>query len=212
MPYRYERALVLVSAAVTLVSCAALGPPPAPGSRPPPAVSNSRLHQTVPQEAAAPLPAPEPPPSTPAPIPEPQPEISAAPAAAAALIRDAAAFGELPPVQQQDRLKAAAAAYRRQGSPDALLRLALYSALVGPQETADDGVRADLAAYIERARSGREEDAQLLPLARYTAGLLDQRDELVAAKAALQRKLDELKAIEERLDKHDQPEGIRIAP
>lgn len=93
--------------------------------------------------------------------------------------------------------------YVKERTPQNLIRYGLVSAVAGSDRPAAvNRARSDLRAYVE-SRSAGVNDDDLVPLASLVLRILDDREqltsELVAQNDILQKKIDELKAIEQQL-------------
>ena len=96
------------------------------------------------------------------------------------------------------------ATYLQDRAPRNLVRYALLTVATGTDHPASvSRVRTDLRGYLEPGGDGAAADNGLVPLAALLLRVLDDREQLTAQYVAqtdqLQKKLDELKAIEQQL-------------
>lgn len=121
------------------------------------------------------------------------------------LLRYAEEYAGLPPEMQRQRIGEAELRNNLEPSPLALVRYGLLMALAKPERQAGAGAVADLREFIGQ-REFSETDRDLVPLAQVLAHVLDEREHLMAQNAELQRKLNQLKAIEQKLGGRDEAE------
>jgi hypothetical protein len=125
------------------------------------------------------------------------------------LLRFAQGTLALPKEAQRRVLAQTEDVYAQDRTPANLIRCALLTAALGSERSvAASRIRADLRAYLERSDEGAQDS--LLPLASLLLHVLDAREEmaaqLIAQNDLLQRKLDELKAIEQQLLERNEPQ------
>jgi hypothetical protein len=132
------------------------------------------------------------------------------------LLRFGQGFVALSREAQRQVFAQAEALYGRDRDPPNLVRYALLAALMGGERPAGSNrLRADLRAYLE-ADPGAASERELAPLASLLLRVLDEREQLTAQFAAqndlLQKKLDELKAIERQLLERNDPANRATTP
>jgi hypothetical protein len=148
--------------------------------------------------------------------PKPKDRPSLIPDAQTELLHEANAYFALSPEAQRREFSRAESQYLDDSSDFHLLRLGLYAALTRPERPDDyQHVRNDLRARLMHEEAMSDEDG-LRPLAGLVLHMLDEREQLMAQLTSrneeLQRKLDELKAIEQQLRERETTGSIRTFP
>lgn len=118
-------------------------------------------------------------------------------------------FAALPKEAREQELEKALERYRSRQTPHNLFRAALLVTLSEDGDETAAPVRAGLRDYVKR-RDADDRDDAALSLARLLLRVLDERARLEEDNAAQKRKLDELKAIEQKMDKGDKHERIQV--
>jgi hypothetical protein len=157
---------------------------------------------------------PAPPPAAAAPPEPPAPDTAAAPVAPPApeaartldLLHSAEQYAGLSPEVQHQTIAAAETRYNTEQTSFALVQYALLLSLSEPDRQADAGTADKLRGLL----AGPAADPDLVPFAQVLAHVLDERERLLTQNAELQRKLNQLKAIEQQLG--DRAETLPAAP
>lgn len=147
---------------------------------------------------------------TAAPVLPPQNTLATAPARSLELLREAEQFAGRPAEQQRHMLAEAEASYDLEPTPLALVRYALLQSMSGP----DRQLSAETAARLRDmlAVVADPADRDLNALTRLLVHVLDEREHLLAQNMELQRKLNQLKAIEQQLGDREGAETPPLAP
>jgi hypothetical protein len=156
----------------------------------------------TPPPAAATVPEPPVPDTAPAPIAPPAPES----ARTLDLLQSAEQYAGLSPEAQHQTIAEAETRYNAEQTSFALVQYALLLSLSEPDRQAD----ANTADKLRNLLAGPDADPELVPFAQVLAHVLDERERLLAQNAELQRKLNQLKAIEQQLG--DRAETLPAAP
>jgi hypothetical protein len=157
----------------------------------PPAAAAEPAHQALPDTA-------EPPAASSAP----------APARALDLLQYAEQYAGLSPEAQRQAMAAAETQYNTEQTSFALVRYALLLSLSEPDHQADAGTADKLRGLL--AGPAVATDPDLVPFAQMLTHVLDERERLLAQNTELQRKLNQLKAIEQQLG--DRTETLPATP
>ena len=126
------------------------------------------------------------------------------------LLHDAERFAGLPPDAQRQTLAEAETRRNVEQTPPALLRYALLLSLSDADRQAGTAAAAALRDFL--AAPPGAPDPDLTALARVLLRVFDEREHLLAQNVELQRKLDQLKAIEQQLGDRDGADAPPIAP
>ncbi len=143
-------------------------------------------------------------------------DLSSIPDLQTELLQQANRYFTLSPDAQREEFSEAVTRYLNDSTDINLVRLGLYAALTQTDQPGDhQRVRNDLRARLSLNHTPIGE-GKLHPLAEVVLHLLDERERLMAQLTSkneeLQRKLDELKAIEQQLRERDSPDIIRTLP
>jgi hypothetical protein len=120
-------------------------------------------------------------------------------------------FNDLSTGERQQELTRAEKRYRQHQTAYNLIQLALLTVMDDPGHGDTDQIRAGLRNHIKQHRGDVPAD-DLVPLAVFLTHVLDQRDLLMEENDTLQKKLDELKAIEQKLNEQNKREMIQVPP
>jgi hypothetical protein len=127
-----------------------------------------------------------------------------------ALLRDAALFTALSPDEQQQAVAAAELRHSMERTPLTLVHYALLLSLSEPDRQSSAGAAAQLRDMLDASPGAA--DRELVALARLLMHALDEREHMLAQNVELQRKLNQLKAIEQQLGDRDGTDAPQPAP
>lgn len=125
------------------------------------------------------------------------------------LLRYAEQYAGMSPEAQHQTIAEAETRYNVEQTSFSLLRYALLLSLSEPDRQTDAGTVARLRDLLARPVVG-DDDKDVIPFAQLLAHVLDEREHLLVQNAELQRKLNQLKAIEQQLG--DRVEPPQAAP
>jgi hypothetical protein len=126
------------------------------------------------------------------------------------LLRDAEQFTGLPHDAQQQTLALAELRHNMEQTPLTLVHYALLLSLSEPDRQSSAGAAAHLRDMLDAAPGAVDRDLEAL--ARLLMHALDEREHLLAQNVELQRKLNQLKAIEQQLGDRDGADAPQPAP
>lgn len=125
------------------------------------------------------------------------------------LLREAEQYTGLPPETQQRILAEAELKLDLEQTPHALVRHTLLLSVSEPDRQSSAEAAARLRDLLDAPAAA---DRELEALARLLMHVLDEREHLLAQNVELQRKLNQLKAIEQQLGDRDGADAPQPAP
>lgn len=135
------------------------------------------------------------------------PTASATPADAQVLLAYAESFTGLPSDMRRDELARAASRHAEEQSLNAAVRYALLLILSDAAPAEFIAVKQSLQERLEQHRGGQGKEG-LAPLAAFLLQVLETRMQLLRKNTELQEKLDQLKAIEQKLREREEPDSL----
>lgn len=148
-------------------------------------------------------------PPGPPPVQSPPPAVQAeAPDELDRLMEDASRFSGLSASERQSALGAEEKRYQQRRTPYNLMRLALLMTLTDPDQGQTDEVVDALHDYATQRRGHTRMGA----LAAFLSQVLARHGRLLGRNDTLQRKLNELKAIEQKLNEQNKRDMIQVPP
>lgn len=127
------------------------------------------------------------------------------------LVGDASRFSGLSESERRLALESEEKRYQQHQTPYNLIKLALLMTLVEPGQGETDGVIAGLRDYVT-ARRGQARHARTVALATFLSQVLERHNRLLERNDTLQSKLNELKAIEQKLNEQNKRDMIQVPP
>ncbi len=127
------------------------------------------------------------------------------------LIEESKRFSGLSGPERQLALVREEKRYQQLQTPYNLIRLALLMSLVDPGRSDTALVVDGLREYV-RGRGADSRPGRLAALAAYLSQVLEQHGRLLEENDTLQKKLNELKAIEQKLNDQNKRDMIQVPP
>jgi len=127
------------------------------------------------------------------------------------LMDDASRFSGLSESERRSALVREEKRYRQTRTPYNLVRLAMLMTMIDPAGEDTAPVLADLRGYVKERR-GDLPHKDMAALAALLSHALEQRSQLLEQNGILQKKLNELKAIEQKLNEQNKRDMIQVPP